>query len=47
LDNFGYNPVFIAAGIIPLLAMLIVFVLLDKKQAENIASGKITSLFDK
>jgi ACS family hexuronate transporter-like MFS transporter len=33
LDRYGYPPVFIAAGTIPLLAFFVLFVLLDRKPA--------------
>lgn len=32
LDHYGYGPVFIAAGVIPLLAFVVLFVMLDRRQ---------------
>ena len=34
LDNFGYGPVFIAAAIFPVMAILVLFFLFDRKAAE-------------
>jgi MFS transporter, ACS family, hexuronate transporter len=45
LDNFGYSPVFVAIGIIPILAVLVLYFLFDRKLAESIISGETTSLF--
>ena len=47
LDNYGYSPVFIAAGIIPLLAIFVLYFLFDRKLAEGIAKGQIHTLFSK
>jgi ACS family hexuronate transporter-like MFS transporter len=33
LDRYGYPPVFIAAGVIPLLAFLVLFVALDREES--------------
>ena len=35
LDHYGYAPVFVAAGVIPLLAFVVLFVLLDRRQASE------------
>jgi ACS family hexuronate transporter-like MFS transporter len=45
LDNFGYSPVFIAAGSIPLLAVIVLYFLFDRKLAEGISKGQIVTLF--
>jgi MFS transporter, ACS family, hexuronate transporter len=45
LDNFGYSPVLIAAGIIPILAVLVLYILFDRKLAEDISTGRISTLF--
>ncbi len=47
LDNFGYSPVFFAAAIFPLLAILVLFFLFDRKLAEGITKGEISTLFVK
>jgi ACS family hexuronate transporter-like MFS transporter len=47
LDNYGYSPVFIMAGIIPLLAIFVLYYLFDRKLAEGIAKGQIVTLFPK
>lgn len=45
VDNFGFGPVFAAAGIIPLLAFAVLYLLFDRKLADDIASGRVTTLF--
>lgn len=45
LDHFGYSPVFLAAAILPLLAILVLYFLFDRQHAENIVAGKATTLF--
>jgi ACS family hexuronate transporter-like MFS transporter len=44
LDNYGYSPVLIAAGIIPILAVLVLYFLFDRKLAEGISTGRISTL---
>ncbi|NKB35761.1 MAG: MFS transporter [Gammaproteobacteria bacterium] len=45
LDNFGYSPVLMAAGIIPILAVLVLYFLFDRRLAEDISNGRQSSLF--
>lgn len=40
LDRYGYPPVFIAAGAIPLLAFVVLFVLLDRRESERDSLAK-------
>lgn len=46
LDRYGYPPVFIAAGVIPLLAFVVLFVLLDRRpeaQEALLRKGQVES----
>jgi fucose permease len=43
LDRYGYPPVFIAAGTIPLLAFVVLFVLLDARLDSRGASAPAPS----
>jgi len=45
LDNFGYLPIFVAAGVLPILAVTILYTLFDQELAEEISQGKRVSLF--
>ena len=45
LDHFGYSPVFYAAAILPILAIAVLYFLFDRKLAEGISKGQITTLF--
>ena len=47
LDNYGYSPVFIAAGVIPILAVIVLYFMFDRKLAERISTGEISTLFPK
>jgi ACS family hexuronate transporter-like MFS transporter len=39
LDRYGYPPVFIAAGVIPLLAFVVLFVMLDaRRDSEGVSA---------
>jgi hypothetical protein len=40
LDRYGYPPVFIAAGAIPLLAFLVLFALFDRRSAVDRPVGQ-------
>jgi ACS family hexuronate transporter-like MFS transporter len=44
VDNFGFGPVFVAVGIIPLLAFAVLYSLFDRKLADDIAAGRVTAL---
>ncbi len=37
LDRYGYPPVFIAAGVIPLLAFVVLFALLERREEDSLA----------
>ena len=45
LDHFGYSPVLVAAGMIPLLAVLVLYFLFDRKLAESISTSRVSTLF--
>lgn len=45
LDHYGYSPILIAVGILPILAIFVLYFLFDRKLAEGIINGEITTLF--
>ena len=44
LDNFGYEPVFVVAAILPILAVFILYMLFDRTLGEEIAKGERITL---